>query len=347
MTKVTPSIPAMIRRELQEYRSSLVITPFAIAATLSGIMLISVLLADRIAFVGQDVIEAAVNTEGSSEVTLTIDLEDENNLIIQEHRIEPPTTPSKPVTDAANSSSGSAVAPPSALQKNGADIIAGGLTPLLIVLNTLMMLVLMVVTANYLLGCLFNDRKDRSILFFKSMPVSDWDQVRAKIAVAVVIAPLLFIIAALLAQCVTLLMCMLLVWRLDIDPFSEVLASVDALPLLMNSLIGWCVTALWIAPVYAWLLLASAAAKRSPFLLAVTPVIALFVLEYAFFGTEHFADAVNAHLPHYRGPADAVGIYVNGSEWQHINLLSLAGGLAFAALAICITVYMRRYRFEL
>ncbi|MEM7279372.1 MAG: hypothetical protein AAF385_14755 [Pseudomonadota bacterium] len=190
-------------------------------------------------------------------------------------------------------------------------------------------------------------RPDRSILFFKSMPVSDWDQVRAKIIVALIAAPLIFIIAGIIAQFATVLLCILLAWRLNIDPIASVLGHVDALPLVVNSVLGWCVTALWISPVYGGLLLASAAARRSPFLLAVAPVIALFVVEQAFFGTEYFGNAVAAHLPHYLGAQDAVGIYLNGSEWLQIDLLSMAGGLIFAVLAIWATVYLRRYRFEL
>lgn len=346
MTKATSSLYTLIRRELQEYRSSLVITPFAIAACLSGIMLISVLAADRIAFVGQDIAEALLNAEDDSEITVTIDLSDAENPAFEHHRLDSPSAARPGASEAGAGRSGSAQSATSA-QLKGQDVIAGGIDPLLIILNTLMMLVLMAVTANYLLGCLFTDRKDRSILFFKSMPVSDWEQVRAKLMVAFVVAPILFILAALIVQCATVLLSMLLVWRLDMDPVTDVLAHVSALQLLINSVVGWCITALWLAPTYTWLMLASAGAKRTPFLLAVAPVIALFVVEGAFLGTEYFGNAVAAHLPHYAGPQDAVGIYLNGSEWLHIDLLSMAGGLVFSGLAVWLTVVLRRYRFEL
>jgi hypothetical protein len=197
------------------------------------------------------------------------------------------------------------------------------------------------------LGCLYNDRKDRSILFWKSMPVSDTEQVAAKLLVAFVAAPLVYIIASFFIQIMTSGLSMLLVWRLDMDPNDTILDNIDFLPLLVNPLAAWLVTALWIAPLYAWVMLASAGARRSPFMLAVAPVLALVALEQIFLGSDLVGSAISRHFPHYAGSDDAIGFYFTGNEWAHIDVLKMGQGLLFAAAATWGTVWLRRYRFEL
>ena len=104
--------------------------------------------------------------------------------------------------------------------------------------------------------------------------------------------------------------------------------------------------ALWIAPLYAYLLLASSAARRSPFLVALVPFLALMIAEGVFFGSEHVADAVQNHFPHATDTS-AVGFYLFGPSWRGIDLLSMGAGLAFAGAALAGAVWLRRYRWEL
>ncbi len=106
-------------------------------------------------------------------------------------------------------------------------------------------------------------------------------------------------------------------------------------------------TALWVAPVYGWLMLASAFARRSPFLTAVAPVLGLMMIEGLVFGTNYVVSAVVAHIPHYIGGHSVVGFYFDGLYWQQVDMLSLLCGLVFAAGAVVACVYLRRYRFEL
>lgn len=338
----------LVAREFQEYRNSLLITPIAIAATLTLVMLSSVLLADRISFMGQVVMDTLV-AEGNTQLQVTIQMDEDGATTHREFHI---STQDEPMDEEEWNFSREwefdpAGKPDTADQKEEDEDTAGSLNPMLNVLHSFMILVLLAVTINYLLGCLYNDRKDRSILFWKSMPVSDTEQVAAKLLVAFVAAPLIYIIASLFIQIMTTGLSMLLVWRLDMDPNETILDNIDFLPLLVNPLAGWLVTALWVAPLYAWVMLASAGARRSPFMLAVAPVLALVALEQIFLGSDLVGSAISQHVPHYAGSDDAIGFYFNGNEWAHIDFLKMGQGLLFAAAAIWGTVWLRRYRFEL
>ena len=340
----------LVAREFQEYRNSLLITPLAIAATLTLVMLASVLLADRISFVGQGVMDSLVGSEGDRQIIVTIQMDEKSDETRQEYQI---LEQEEPIADEdwnfSREWNFDPTSKPDATQKNDDENneAGDGFNILFNVMHSFMVLVLLAVTTNYLLGSLFNDRKDRSILFWKSMPVSDWEQVAAKLLVALVAAPFIYIVASLLTQLITALLSMLLVWRLDMDPYETILGNIDILPLLVSPLAGWAVTALWIAPLYAWMMLASAGARRSPFMLAVAPILALVVLEQAFVGSDFIGSAVSQHFPHYTDSDDAVAFYLYGSEWADIDFLKIGGGLLFAAAAIWATVLLRRYRFEL
>ena len=139
---------------------------------------------------------------------------------------------------------------------------------------------------------------------------------------------------------------MILVWRMSEDPGVVVLQNIDFAALMLDPISGWVLTALLIAPTYAWLLLASALAKRSPFLMAVTPFIALLVAEGVFLGSEHIANAAQRHTPHVADDS-SVGFYLFGPNWTNLDLMSLASGLVFAALALSAAVWLRQNRWEL
>ena len=141
------------------------------------------------------------------------------------------------------------------------------------------------------------------------MPVSEWEEVGIKLGVALFVVPAIFIGISLLGQVLVVLLAMLTVWRMELDPFTLVLANVDFVKLVIDQVGGWLLSALWIAPVYCWLLLASAGARRSPFMLAVAPVIGLVVLERVFIGTSHVTSAIGSHLPHYSEDGTSVALH--------------------------------------
>lgn len=135
-------------------------------------------------------------------------------------------------------------------------------------------MVLFFVVFFYLLGALYDDRKDRSVLFWKSLPLSDTGTVLSKAVAGIVVAPLIatgvVLVGYIGAQIVVSL------WLL--------LHAVNPLPLWTQAepygvwlrlLVMVPVNALWALPTVGWLLLWSAAVRSKPFLWAIiVPIIA-------------------------------------------------------------------------
>lgn len=220
------------------------------------------------------------------------------------------------------------------------------LNAVLSVVHGILLMVLFIITASYLLTTLYDDRKDRSILFWRSMPVSEWDVVLSKFVMALVVAPLIYIAVSLVLQLGFILLMMFMTVRMGEDPFVYVLGNIDFVAAMLHPITGWVLTALWIAPLYAYLLLVSSAARRSPLVLAIGPVVALLIAEGALFGSEVIGDSIQNHVPHAT-EGSAVGFYLFGPDWGSIDLTNMAAGLLFAAAALFAAVWLRRNRWEL
>lgn len=362
----------LLQREFREYKTSLFWTPIATAAVLAVLMLGSVVLANRISVIGDTILEAMMR-KGADNVNITISIsEDGEEEITVVEVTEPSGVPAPPVPaakyqvltqneateDQWNFSREWSFNPKSdkttggeGMQEDvdgdGLDELSGReLNVMLSVVHGILLLILLLTTVNYLLNSLFDDRKDRSVLFWRSMPVTEWQIVLSKFVVALILAPLLYIAISLLLQLAYVLLMMLLVWRMGQDPFEVVVSNIDFVALMLDPISGWFMTALLIAPVYAWLLCASALARRSPFLMAITPFIGLFVAEAIFFGSEIVDDAVSRHFPHI-SDSSAVGFYLFGPDWMALDLLSVACGLAFTGIALTAAVWLRGHRWEL
>ena len=124
---------------------------------------------------------------------------------------------------------------------------------------------------------------------------------------------------------------MLLLWRMEMDPYAALVDKLDFLTLFGGQLAAWPLMSLWLAPTYAWLLLASAGATRSPFMLAITPILALLLGERILLGSAGLAAVLSRHFPQLGSSAGAYG----GFYWQGLaDLPSLGLGLLFAGLAL-------------
>jgi len=145
-----------------------------------------------------------------------------------------------------------------------------------------------VVALFYCLGTLYNERRDRSILFWKSMPVSDVTTVLAKASIPMAVLPLI----TLLFICATQLV-MLLLSAAASTPFWGAVPLLRIWGLLAY---GTVTLVLWNAPLYGWLLVISAWAKRGPFLWTILPPFAVSVVEKLAFDTSYFANFVQYRL---------------------------------------------------
>jgi ABC-2 type transport system permease protein len=145
-------------------------------------------------------------------------------------------------------------------------------------------LALSVISFFYCLGALNEERRDRSILFWKSLPISDAHTVLSKVITATLVAPLITIAVATFVSLLLLLIVGVSAAFHGINMFGEVLSNGNFY-LAPFQLLGMLpVYALWALPTIGWLLMVSAWARNKVFLWAVgTPLITVLIIKWADF----------------------------------------------------------------
>jgi ABC-2 type transport system permease protein len=140
-------------------------------------------------------------------------------------------------------------------------------------------IVLAFVVFFYLLGALYDDRKDRSILFWKSLPASDTLTIASKLLAAMVLAPLIFWAVFVVTQILMAIIASLMVLSVGENPWTLFLSVVNPLKVWLILLVSYLASSLWFLPIYGWLLLVSAFAPRIPLLFAVLPPVVFAILQ--------------------------------------------------------------------
>ena len=204
--------------------------------------------------------------------------------------------------------------------------------------------------AYYCLDALYGERRDRSILFWKSMPVSDLITVLSKVTIPLAVLPLLTFSVALATQLIMLVMSTAILLGNGVSPATQW----SALPLLQMSVVmlyGITVHALWFAPIYGWLLLVSAWARRAVFLWAVLPFFAIAIVEWLAFDTSWFLSALRYRLMGAMVEAFSAGAHKGAiTQLSQLEPLKFLGtpnlwlGLAFAGVCLAAAVWLRRNR---
>lgn len=184
--------------------------------------------------------------------------------------------------------------------------------------------------AFYCLDALHGERRDRSILFWKSLPVSDLNTVLSKFAVAMVVVPLgVFVLATVMYPI------LYAIAAVGVPNFSYISGGWNTGEWLRaegSMLAALIATQLWYAPLAAWNMLASVMSRRSPILIAVLPIVVLTVCERVMLHTSHLlVFAAKRMMP--------VSGLVEGLQRPSMWI-----GLAVAAGMLYIVVRLRRYR---
>ena len=138
----------------------------------------------------------------------------------------------------------------------------------------------------YCLDALHGERRERSILFWKSLPVSDVATVLSKISIPRLVSPPIAFAIIVIAQFM-----MLLISSAVLLPSGLAATSWANFNLLQQSVIliySLIVIVLWHAPIYGWALLISGVVRRATFLWAVMPFIAISIFEKITFNTTYF-----------------------------------------------------------
>lgn len=213
----------------------------------------------------------------------------------------------------------------------------------------MLMVVDIVIAVFYSVDALYGERRDRSVLFWKSLPVSDATTVLAKASIPILVLPLITSVVTIALQFI-----------MSVSN-SAALAASGMSPALPWIQIPFFKTAginlyhlvvfhgLWYAPFFGWLLLVSAWAKRTPFLWALIPPLAVGLVEKIAFNTSHFGETVATR---FGGGSQGngtpggmnLGMFVPHHAMHFLFSPGMWLGLAFTAACLFAAVRLRRMR---
>lgn len=213
----------------------------------------------------------------------------------------------------------------------------------------MVLLVFVFVVFFYALGSLYDERKDRSILFWKSLPVSDTQVVLSKLLWALVLAPALAVGIGLAVGVVLWIIAWLSAVLNGLDGASAIFTQAHPLQLVLQILLSIPVYALWALPTVGWLMLCSAWARSVPFVWAVViPLLAcaFMTVVYLFFAIAapdfKFPLDTFAYVIGFRGLLSIIpgGWLLSPEMGEHAKGSALQGAQALNESAIDITVSM-------
>ncbi|HEY7404993.1 MAG TPA: ABC transporter permease [Candidatus Angelobacter sp.] len=200
----------------------------------------------------------------------------------------------------------------------------------------------------YSLEALYGERRDRSILFWKSMPVSDLTTVLSKAAIPLAVLPLLSFVITVATQVLMLLLSSLVLLGSGVSWWTLwAHSSLGHFPVMLLYHIV-TVHGLWYAPIYGWLFFISAWAPRAPFLWAFVPPFLIGGAEKLAFNTTFFFDLLLHRLQGPEAPAppgsNMMDIMSSLGPLQFLSEPGLWIGLAIAAAFLAAAVHLRRSR---
>lgn len=249
----------------------------------------------------------------------------------------------------------------------GASNIAGdaerqaALTAFFLGTSWIFLFALAILTTFYTLDSLYAERKDKSILFWRSLPITDAETVVSKLLTALFVLPLVTVAVIILTHLVNLVITSGWVIVKGGNAAHLIWGSVPLFDNWAAALIVTVASALWMSPLIGWFLFVSAFTKRSPLLMAFMPLIIIPIIEWIFFRSKIFASAVFGRgemIPLFRDMDiehffDEDRMVVNEELVRllaHIDvgkfLLSPAvwTGLVVCGLFATAAIYVRRYR---
>ena len=222
---------------------------------------------------------------------------------------------------------------------------------------------LAILTVFYTLDSLYAERKDKSILFWRSLPVTDAETVISKLLTAIVVIPLVTIAAIIVTHLLNLISSSIWIAIQGGDAGHLVWGSVALVDNWLAALIVTFAGALWMSPFIGWFLFVSAFTKRMPLLMAFMPLILIPLVEAIVLRSSFFAEAVfgrGGMMPLFRGMdlegffdedrmqvnEELVRLLSHLDIGQFITSPGLWAGMIVCGLFTTAAIYVRRYRDE-
>ncbi|HEU4522418.1 MAG TPA: ABC transporter permease [Thermoanaerobaculia bacterium] len=209
------------------------------------------------------------------------------------------------------------------------------------------MLTTLLIGMFYSLDALYGERRDRSILFWKSLPVSDRTTVLAKAAIPLAVLPLFAWALSVITQVIMMVLSVPVLLGNGISP-ARAFANFHFFEGLVVMIYGLTVHALWFAPIYGWFMLISAWARRAPFLWAILPLLAISALERIMFGTSAFMLLLGYRMTGAMRTAfvshEGADLIVDLTPGRFLSTPGLWAGLVFAAICFAAAIRVRRHK---
>ena len=209
--------------------------------------------------------------------------------------------------------------------------------------SLLLMFSTMVVSVFYSVDALYGERRDRSVLFWKSMPVSDAVTVLAKLSIPMLVLPLITFAVTFVTQLLMLLLGL-------IGGGVGLWTHLGLLQMWWGELFHLVAFhGIWWAPFWGWFLLSSAWARRAPLLWAALPPLVIGFGEKIAFGTSHFANwLMFRFVGGMNGPPQgqpmSTGMLMSQSPLGFFINFHLWTGLAMCAVCLFAAMRLRRSR---
>jgi len=199
----------------------------------------------------------------------------------------------------------------------------------------LLMGILWCVMFFYLLGSLYHDRRDRSILFWKSMPVSDATTVISKLVTGLWLVPLVYLVAVAILQLASIMVLSVAALGTETSMWKTLWGSASIFSDWVQRLGGLMFYSFWALPFFGWLIAVSAYVKSVPFVWVVGAPVALAIVERVVTRDSQLADWMWEHTAPFgfleQGPS------MMDDMWS----LKMVSAVAVGGVLIIIAIWLR------
>ena len=180
-------------------------------------------------------------------------------------------------------------------------------------MNHIIMLTMFVVAIFYSLSCLYNERQDQSVLFWRSLPISDGLTIASKLIIALLVIPLVIVVCQTIVSFIFL----------DVQAFQYLSHYFGTSLSALGKILLWSML-----PTIAWCLLCSEIAQKNPFLLAFVAPIMLILVDKLFLN----------------GVISDTLVINRVAGFRDYTLMPLVWGLAFSVVCISLAIVKRSER---
>ncbi|MBV1906663.1 MAG: hypothetical protein KUG75_11340 [Pseudomonadales bacterium] len=206
--------------------------------------------------------------------------------------------------------------------------------------RVLFQFIFIAIACYYLTNTLYDERADRSIFFWKSMPVSDWQSIQSKLICALLIVPAICFCCMVIFHLVFLTVISSLGIFHSI-PVSRLWQNLQLVSGWSHTIISFLFSIIWMLPLYGWLILVSSWTTRSPMLISVLVPGITVLFESMVFQSHHLLDWMRQHL----NSSAIMAIPKTGGNENTLTLLSqpaLYEGILTGVLFIVAACWFRR-----